>query len=176
MGGTFSTRWNAHLKRPTVEQGLTLDLGQLARKGCFKSWYSGRVGWSEGGNETASLGFHVLPEGGGLVLWLSYRVVGRQQDVEVRVPLETTRPHFGGVRWWFVCPLAVNGRACGRRAGKLYLPPGARYFGCRRCYGLTYTSCQESHKFDSVYRLLARDTGFDFAAVKRAINRIGKRR
>jgi hypothetical protein len=27
--------------------------------------------------------------------------------------------------------------------GKLYLPPGARYFGCRRCHELTYRSCQE---------------------------------
>jgi hypothetical protein len=30
--------------------------------------------------------------------------------------------------------------------GKLYLPPGGRYFGCRHCYGLTYRSCQEHDK------------------------------
>ena len=29
---------------------------------------------------------------------------------------------------------------------KLYLPPGSRYFGCRRCHRLTYTSCQEHDK------------------------------
>ena len=28
---------------------------------------------------------------------------------------------------------------------KLHLPP-ARYFGCRRCHDLTYTSCQEHDK------------------------------
>jgi hypothetical protein len=25
--------------------------------------------------------------------------------------LATTLPHFGGVRWWFVCPLICNGSA-----------------------------------------------------------------
>ena len=28
--------------------------------------------------------------------------------------------------------------------GKLYLPPGGRYFGCRHCHDLTYRSRQES--------------------------------
>jgi hypothetical protein len=35
---------------------------------------------------------------------------------------------------------------CGRRVGKLYLPPGGRYYGCRQCHDLTYTSCQQSDK------------------------------
>jgi hypothetical protein len=136
MGGTFSTRWNGHSKRPTLEQGRTLDLGEMARKGCFRPWYRGRVGWSDGGDETASLGFRVVPEGGGLVLALSYRVVRTGEDVEVRVPLETTRPHFGGVRWWGRCP-------CGRRVAKLHLAPGAVRFACRHCHGLTYASVQQ---------------------------------
>jgi hypothetical protein len=33
-----------------------------------------------------------------------------------------------------------------RQAGRLYLPSGSRYFGCRACHDLTYTSCRESHK------------------------------
>ena len=31
---------------------------------------------------------------------------------------------------------------CGARVKKLYLPPGTRYFGCRRCHDLTYESVQ----------------------------------
>src|SRR5262245_60448390 len=54
-----------------------------------------------------------------------------RDSLDYRVKLTTTRPRFGGVRWWFVCPLVVNGGACNRRVGKLYLPPGSRYFGCR---------------------------------------------
>jgi hypothetical protein len=33
-----------------------------------------------------------------------------------------------------------------RRVGKLYLPPGERYFGCRCCHRLTYRSVQEHDK------------------------------
>jgi hypothetical protein len=80
---------------------------------------------------------------------LSYGWVGRLGEPEwadYRVDLTATYPHLGGVRWWFVCPLFVGGVACRRRVGKLYLPPRARYFGCRHCHRLTYTSCQEHDK------------------------------
>jgi len=30
--------------------------------------------------------------------------------------------------------------------GKLYLQPGARYYGCRHCYALTYESAQTHDK------------------------------
>jgi len=67
-------------------------------------------------------------------------------EVDYRVELATTPCNFGGVRYWFICPLVVNGRACQRRVAKLYLPPGGRYFGCRHCYNLTYESCKEHDK------------------------------
>ena len=47
---------------------------------------------------------------------------------------------------FFVCPLVVRGSPCERRVGKLYLPPGGRYFGCRLCYDLTYESDQTHDK------------------------------
>ena len=47
--------------------------------------------------------------------------------------------------------------------------------GCRHCHELTYTSCQESRKYDSLFRFMARDMGQDFATVKRLMNRMGKR-
>ncbi len=75
-------------------------------------------------------------------------------------------PHFGGVRWWFVCPLVINGRLCRRCVQKLYLPPRGRYYGCRHCYNLTYTSSQESHKHDRWWKLITQDTGRDWRAVK----------
>ena len=66
------------------------------------------------------------------------------------IRLVTTPCHLGGVRWWFVCPLAAGGRACGRRVRKLYLC--GRYFGCRTCHRLTYRTSQESDS--RVYALL----------------------
>jgi hypothetical protein len=55
---------------------------------------------------------------------------------EQLVPVTTVRPPLGGKRFWFVC-------VCGRRAGRLYLPPGQRIFRCRHCHWLTYQSARE---------------------------------
>jgi len=104
--------------------------------------------------------------------WI-WTATGRHESAACTVWLTTTRPHFGGLRWWFCCPLRVEGRPCGRRVGKLYLPPGGRYFGCRHCHGLTYTSCQDSRRFDALYRWLAREAGVDVAEARRALRGLG---
>jgi hypothetical protein len=44
--------------------------------------------------------------------------------------MASSRPPFGGLRWWFVCP-HLN-----RRVRKLYLPLGGRHFWSRRAYEL----------------------------------------
>lgn len=54
------------------------------------------------------------------------------EEVQQTASLITTRPYFGGVRWWFACP------RCLRRCANLYLAPGARRFACRRCLQLRY--------------------------------------
>jgi hypothetical protein len=70
------------------------------------------------------------------------------------IPITTTRPRIGGVRYWFRCPVEHDRKPCGRRVKKLYLPPGEQIFGCRHCYDLTYRSCQ---KHDQRKAALARD-------------------
>ena len=68
------------------------------------------------------------------------------------VPIITTSPQWGGLRYWFCCPLPRNGSVCGRRVGKLYLPPGGAYFGCRQCYQLAYQSQMHQLKPRAVRR------------------------
>jgi len=70
------------------------------------------------------------------------------EDIVLPIRLQTTRPHLGGVRWWFTCPLISSGIACEWRVAKLYLPPGSRHFGCRTCHDLTYQSCQQAHQIE----------------------------
>jgi hypothetical protein len=77
-----------------------------------------------------------------------------EQPCKYRVCLTTTPQRLGGRGWWFICPLIVRGQRCKRRVGKLYLPPGRKYFGCRQCYGLTYRSSQESHRLDNMNRAM----------------------
>lgn len=56
------------------------------------------------------------------------------------VQLTSTRPNYGGLRWWYLCP------RCGARCAKLYLPPGSGWFACRGCHNLTYASAQRARK------------------------------
>lgn len=44
----------------------------------------------------------------------------------------TTSCHFGGIRYWYQCPL------CRRRSGVLYIV--AEHLACRVCHNLTYRS------------------------------------
>ncbi|HEJ7887081.1 TPA: hypothetical protein SMI12_004090 [Serratia liquefaciens] len=50
----------------------------------------------------------------------------------VTVSLTTTRPKYGGVRWWYVCPV------CKTRKGALYVSDSA--LQCRQCAGIHYAS------------------------------------
>jgi hypothetical protein len=175
MGSSGSGRWGYHRKATIVEVCRVLDLGKIARKGEFVPWYTGSVSWSRGEEVVASIGYTVRPAGGRLILQLSYRWTRAGEageDVELPIRLETTPLHFGGCRWWGICPLIVSGVACNRRSGKLYLPPGAKYFGCRECHDLTYRSCQEAHQAERVFGRL----GFGPEVARLFSKRAGKSR
>ena len=75
--------------------------------------------------------------------------------MDYQIRLVTTQPTYGGRRCWFLCALPREEGGPPRRAAKLYLPPGGKYFGSRQAHGLTYTSCQESGKYDGLFRRLA---------------------
>ena len=74
---------------------------------------------------------------------LTNRNSGNKTDYDYAVSLVTTDCNFGGVRYWFICPLVRNGVPCGRRVGTLFLSSGGKYFGCRHCYDLSYESRNE---------------------------------
>jgi hypothetical protein len=92
------------------------------------------------------------------------------REVSYFILLTTTTNNNGGLRWWLRCPLLVNGRVCGKRVGKLYLPRGARYFGCRGCHRLTYRSSQEAHRLDKMDSGLAALRRMSFLVDRRKLN------
>jgi hypothetical protein len=163
MGGYGSGRPK---QKVVVEDCHALDLGVLERDGAFAPWRSGRYRWLVGERETGSIGYRIEQrQGDRQWLVLDYAWGEAKEHVVIPVALETTSPHFGGIRWWGRCPLIVNGVACNRRVRKLYLR--GRYFGCRRCHNLTYKSCQESHQLDWLYASLAGKLGVPMREVKR---------
>ena len=99
--------------------------------------------------------------------WLRLHYQRNGEPVDYRVRLVTSTPHYGGLRWWFICPLVRKDGRPPRRVAKLYLPSGGKYFGSRECYGLTYLSCQESGKNRGLYRHLASEIGTDEKTIRR---------
>lgn len=152
--------WSSRL---TVEEcPISLCAAAFQRSGMFTSssgpswtvsWTDSRgvslgcVDVSVGHNGPTGLAIEVYERG----VWLNwhYTLLERQS-----IPVSTTQPYLGGKRFWFLCPTIRNGRRCGRRVGRLYLPRGQQIFGCRHCHNLTYKSAREH---DHRRYLLARD-------------------
>jgi hypothetical protein len=83
----------------------------------------------------------VLADHEGLRLSHRLSIAGGVVSVQQGVGLVRRPCHLGGERTYFVCSGVGTGRACGRRAVKLYAP--GRYFLCRHCLGLAYASQNE---------------------------------
>lgn len=148
MGGYGSGKhWYECAKR-TVESCFALDVNWMTREGIFDPDGSpaGAIRWfnDRTGQETSSIGYEL--NASERWLRLHYQRVSVHEKMDYKVGLATTQLPWAGSRWWFVCALTCNGQFCGRRVGKLYLPPGGRYFGCRHCYDLTYASCQATRR------------------------------
>ena len=154
MGGWGSGRWDRDEKKDTVEDCWEIDVNQLAKKGSLNVGITDVLSWKDPGTgkRLSSVGFSTyLSAGGDRIFQLSYDW-DHSEHILIPIQLQTTPMHFGGVRWWFTCPLIVDGNPCNRRVAKLYLSRDSMYYGCRRCHNLTYRSCQEAHQLE---RLLA---------------------
>ncbi len=160
MGGYGSSRWGWHTKKTTVEEYRILEAARWQREGIIgpdRMWAGGWQ-WTDAhtGEKKASIGVEVLTGATWGQVRLHYRVTppgGEGRDLDYTAPLVTTRPHYGGLRWWFQCP----NTKCGRRVGKLYMPPGEHLFLCRHCHDLAYQSSQEHDKGLDAYRRLDYD-------------------
>ena len=153
----------------TVEDCRILDATRWMREGILRpnirrlgtwAWYTDKSLTEQ----RAAIGYEVDTEANHGYVRLHY-TWRETEKLDYQVRLTTNPLHFGGHRWWFICPST----RCGKKVGKLYLAPNSRYFLCRTCQNLTYTSCRESHRFDRLYAVLAGDTGASIAAVKRAL-------
>jgi hypothetical protein len=135
--------------RLTVEECRVLRVEWMQRDGVFRSGAGST--WTclwrdDTGFIEAAIGYVVVRERDELALmidpdqakqYLGMRILGRYA-----IPITSTRPHFGGMRFWFRCPVMRDGIPCGRRVGRLYLPPDTKIFGCRGRLNLTYRSTQ----------------------------------
>ena len=139
-------------KKSIVEDCRSVNVAFLKKHGYFSgdAYRSGTIRWSNSqGEETGSIGIAVSLAEGERYAQFTYTITdrysGEKTPCDYHVRLTTTPCNLGGVRYWFVCPLSSNGVSCDRRVGTLYCPPGAKYYGCRHCYDLSYDSRNEPH-------------------------------
>ena len=135
----FGIEMNTRLTKRTVESCLTIGPPRGLLRDTEGAWNWRRYGWVVHYRVFAcSSSLHLSFDHGRLV----------KQDIQ----LERTEPNYGGMRWWFLCPM------CSRRVSRLHLPSHAYYFSCRQCYDLSYESAQSSHKkSEAFFKLIARD-------------------
>lgn len=155
MGGHFSGRRDG---RPVGEDGWKFDLSHSIRHGLILPGrhVSGTMTWTSTrtGEVTASIGYEAnLIDSAAAWVRLHYAnttpSTGAKTPHDYRVQLNTTRPHYGGVRWWLVCPLS------GRRARVLYLPgSGDAVFASRQALGLAYRSQRKTAEDRAIGRSL----------------------
>lgn len=141
MGGYGSGPWRRSRYR-LVERSCTLSLADLKRAGSFDARGYSTASfwtWSWGESVYAKVRVLVAPTGSDdydsshLKICYHWRSDDQTEWREVRDTFDLCRtfPNYGGARWWLRC-------VCGRRVGKLYLPPGSNNFRCRRCHRLRY--------------------------------------
>jgi hypothetical protein len=122
--------------RKTVESYRMLDVNQLREKGFLRPGCTSPFQWING-NDVSSI--NLRAEADWLYLSYTMRVGGKEwEEVAETVPIVHLPCRFGGNRAYFICPGPGDGTDCGRRVVKLHL--SHRYFLCRHCNQLTYSS------------------------------------
>jgi hypothetical protein len=131
-----------------------LDINWLRREKVLADhcWNNRNITWTHrpSGNQSSITIHTSLTEHDGQYVELIYTSTDKwdvtKTNINYKVPVTSTPCHFGGIRYWFICPLTSNGVYCGRRVAKLYL--FGKYFGCRHCHQLTY----ESRKLSGMWK------------------------
>ena len=156
MGGWGSGRQGG---RPIAEDALFVELQWMLRTGRAKpgKLISGELSWTRGGHRSGCIGYtcNMIDEASASLTLRYTRTAGggKPEKVEQHIWLTTTRPNYGGQRWWMICPYG------GGRAAKLFLPGNGDRFASRKAWRLGYRSQREPKRdrpFSELFKLQRR--------------------
>lgn len=136
------------MAKPLAEQSNSLSIFNLKKWGYLSphgGLSCGTCTWTSFGYKN-SIRFNIKtskkdePENSYIQLSYTYtdNYSGNKESLDYKIELTTTECNFGGVRYWFRCPLIRNGYECNNRVGVLY--QADKYFGCRNCADISYQS------------------------------------
>ena len=119
----------------STEDHRRIDVRWLKKHRLLRPGNIGSLTWTREEAPAGSIGYRMEAD----CMILNYRCQvngGAWQKVEQKIHFDRTQCNFGGYRKWFLCP------KCGKRVAVLY--GAGKYFLCRHCYDLCYTSQQET--------------------------------
>jgi hypothetical protein len=141
MGGSGSGDWYRRNSKATVESQDKIDIRWFSRKGFLHQGIVLNFSRACQRDKCDLIGLRV--ETDRLVLIYRNRQNGGQwEQIKDEIFFTWTSCNYGGHRQWFLCP------GCNIRVAILY---GGKYYRCRHCSNLTYSSQQES-KSDRLMR------------------------
>jgi hypothetical protein len=94
-------------KKREADRLTRIDIYWLRKMGMLKSWVSSTITWTHGftGRENA-IGIDVSTKGKYIRLYYTQTEhSGDKKDFDYKISLTTTPCHYGGKRYWFLCPL-----------------------------------------------------------------------
>ena len=138
--------------RPHIEDAHVLCVTELLAAHAAGKWSvtakRTSLPWSVVGSQEVVFKLGLGEAEGTVALTYAAGVLGQEGYATDTIALEATRPHYGGVRWWFRCGVT------GKRASKLYLFPGQQRF-CHRT-GLDLTPTYLSQRVSGMQKVLRR--------------------
>lgn len=152
-GEPASARQRQMTSHPHIEDAFVLGVTELLAAHASGKWsvpaMRPSLPWSAGGCQEVVFKLRLGEVDGSVTLTYAAGPLGQEGYATDTIILEATRPHYGGVRWWFRCGIS------GKRASKLYLFPDHQRFCHRTGLGLnpTYLS-QRVSGMDKVFRRL----------------------
>ena len=134
MGGSGSGSWYRWDSKTTTESQYKIDVRWMKKQGLLVPDTAGTLSWSCRGEESGFICYRL--ENDRLILnYKSRQNGGEWENIEDEIFFTWTLCNYGGRRQWFHCP------GCYRRVAVVY---GGKYYRCRHCHNLTYSSQQES--------------------------------
>lgn len=146
--------------RLVADSQHAISIYWLKKKDMLCGFCNQGITWSNQWGETGSIGIEIKISDEENFARLHYIITRRSNDqkdsFDYKVSIVSTDCHFGGKRYWFICP-ASN---CGRRVAKIY--QGQDIFACRHCYNLTYASRNENPTYRGFpYKQITIDSKID---------------
>jgi hypothetical protein len=170
MGRHYGSSW----RRTTGDYSKTLKIAVFKRDGFLGREVfaaSGTITWSQDGEPNGNIGVFISHDGvtcGSLrVFFTQTDSEGVKKSLDYCITLVATPCHFGGVRWWFICPCGGN------RCSRLYLQNNG-IFGSRKALKLSYESQRHGKKWRMYDRIFLGDRLEEYRKTIRYPYRNGK--